>query len=192
VVIGDGHLRSLLEAQARELGLEDDVRFVGSRRDLETFYPALDIVALTSRNEGTPLTLIEAMACARPVIATTVGGVVDLIGEPLQSPGANDEGRGDGYRICERGMGVCPGDVDAFVSGLARLASDAALRREMGERGRVFVQSKYSKKRLVTDIKNLYDDLLLPKTLAAKARDESTMERRASEQAVRTASLKGD
>nr|MBA2646587.1 hypothetical protein [Pyrinomonadaceae bacterium] len=52
--------------------------------------------------------------------------------------------------------------------------------------------SKYSKKRLVTDIKNLYDDLLLPKTLAAKARDESTMERRASEQAVRTASLKGD
>ncbi|MGI8566667.1 MAG: glycosyltransferase, partial [Pyrinomonadaceae bacterium] len=82
--------------------------------------------------------------------------------------------------------------VDAFVSGLARLASDAALRREMGERGRVFVQSKYSKKRLVTDIKNLYDDLLLPKTLAAKARDESTMERRASEQAVRTASLKGD
>src|ERR1043166_7942070 len=74
IVIGDGALREALEQQQHELGLEKDVIFVGSRRDPEYFYPALDVVALTSRNEGTPLTLIEAMANARPVVATSVGG----------------------------------------------------------------------------------------------------------------------
>ena len=191
VVVGDGHLRANLEAHAHALGIDGKVIFTGLRSDPENFYAALDIVALTSLNEGTPLTWIEAMACARPVIATTVGGVVDLMGAPIQLSGMNDESE-TGYQIHERGIGVRSGDVDGFAQGLARLASDAALRREMGERGREFVQSKYSKKRLVTDIKNLYDDLLLPKTLAAKAREESTMERRASEHIVRTASLKGD
>ena len=65
LVIGDGALRNALEEQARSLGLQADVIFTGSRRDLESVYPALDMVALTSRNEGTPLTLIEAMANAR-------------------------------------------------------------------------------------------------------------------------------
>jgi glycosyltransferase involved in cell wall biosynthesis len=82
ILIGDGHLRGALEAQARALGLDDDVSFLGTRSDPENFYPALDIVALTSRNEGTPLTLIEAMANGRALIATAVGGVVDLLGEP--------------------------------------------------------------------------------------------------------------
>ena len=80
VIIGDGSLRAALKRQASALKLESDVIFAGSRRDLEHVYPALDIVALTSRNEGTPLTLIEAMANARPVISTSVGGVVDLLG----------------------------------------------------------------------------------------------------------------
>jgi len=83
VVIGDGSLRSELERLSVSLGLDRDVIFSGNRRDPHNFYPALDIVALTSKNEGTPLTLIEAMANARPVIATSVGGVVDLLGEPL-------------------------------------------------------------------------------------------------------------
>ncbi len=80
VVIGDGHLRAELEGHARALGLLDDVKFAGLRDDPENFYPALDVVALTSRNEGTPLTLIEAMANARACVATAVGGVVDLLG----------------------------------------------------------------------------------------------------------------
>jgi glycosyltransferase involved in cell wall biosynthesis len=192
VVVGGGHLRASLEAHARALGLDEKVIFTGSRPDPENFYAALDIVALTSLNEGTPLTLIEAMANARPVIATTIGGVVDLIGESLQLSGANDERSDDGYQICERGVGVRPGDVNGFVRGLVRLTNDADLRREMGERGRMFVGSKYSKKRLVADIKNLYDDLLLPKSSAVDARHQLTLERRASEQAVRAASLKGD
>ncbi len=65
VIVGDGSLRPALERQADALGLREDVIFLGSRRDMENIYPALDIVALTSLNEGTPLTLIEAMANAR-------------------------------------------------------------------------------------------------------------------------------
>ena len=134
-------------------GLADEVVFVGSRRDLENFYPALDIVALTSRNEGTPLTLIEAMANARPVISTAVGGVVDLLGQPLS------EGIDDAFVVCERGVRVRPGDAQGFAAGLAHLAGDESLRREIGERGLQFVLAHYSKERLLADIKSLYAEL---------------------------------
>ncbi|MDQ5846699.1 MAG: glycosyltransferase [Acidobacteriota bacterium] len=154
VVIGDGHLRNELEQQAQASGLVNDVIFVGSRRDPENFYPALDIVALTSRNEGTPLTLIEAMANARPVISTAVGGVVDLLGQPLS------EGVDDAFVVCERGVRVRPNDARGFAAGLAHLAGNEALRREIGERGLQFVLAHYSKERLLTDIKSLYADLL--------------------------------
>lgn len=186
VVIGDGHLRRGLEEYARALDLNGKVIFTGARRDPENFYAALDVVALTSLNEGTPLTLIEAMAAARPVIATTVGGVGDLLGKAARSSGADDESddeSGDesddesatGYRICERGVGVRPGDMDAFARALARLIRDETLRREVGGRGRAFVRSNYSKNRLVRDIKNLYDGLTMsPVTAAAAAPHELT------------------
>ncbi len=154
VVIGDGHLRSKLEQQVERDGLVDDVIFVGSRRDPENFYPALDIVALTSRNEGTPLTLIEAMANARPVISTAVGGVVDLLGQPLS------EGGNEAFVVCERGVRVRPGDPRGFAAGLAHLISDESLRREIGERGLQFVLAHHSKERLLKDIKDLYQDLI--------------------------------
>jgi len=80
IVIGDGALREALEWEKEALGLEKDVIFVGSRKDPEYFYPALDIVVLTSRNEGTPLTLIEAMANARPVVATSVAHLTFDVG----------------------------------------------------------------------------------------------------------------
>ena len=176
VVIGDGHLRADLEEHARALGLGGKVIFTGARRDPENFYAALDVVALTSLNEGTPLTLIEAMAAARPVIATTVGGVGDLLGEAARSSGPDNESddeSGDecaaGYRICERGVGVRPGDANAFARALARLIRDETLRRETGGRGQTFVRSNYSKNRLVRDIKNLYDGLMSPITTAAAA-----------------------
>ncbi len=164
IVVGDGALRHALEAQARELDLKDDVIFVGSRRDLENVYPALDIVALTSRNEGTPLTLIEAMANARPVISTAVGGVVDLLGDPVRTGSVSDRlpvsSGSNSFQICERGISVAPGDAKAFAAGLAHLVADAALRRETGERGLQFVTAQYSKERLIQDIKSLYADLL--------------------------------
>lgn len=142
VVIGDGSLRQDLEQQARSLGLQSEVIFTGGRRDPEYFYPALDIVALTSLNEGTPLTLIEAMANARPVVATSVGGVVDLIGD-------------------DRGIRVPSGNEEAFASALQRLAADPQLQKDLGTRGLEFVERVYRKERLVEDIKRLYDELLI-------------------------------
>ena len=150
IVIGDGSLRSVLEQHARMMGLEKDVIFVGSRIDPEYFYPALDIVALTSRNEGTPLTLIEAMANARPVVATTVGGVVDLLGD------VTEEGE---YQICRRGLGAPAEDAAAFAAALSRLIHDKSLREELGTRGLEFVQVNYAKERLIEDIKGLYGEL---------------------------------
>lgn len=158
IIIGDGHLREKLEAEARELGLEGVVTFTGTRNDLDRLYPALDVVALTSLNEGTPLTLIEAMANARPCIATGVGGVVDLLGEKKASPLA----AGDplGYTLRERGLMVEPGSADAFAEGLQRLVEDEGLRREMGERALHFVEGSYSKERLLKDVISLYRELL--------------------------------
>jgi glycosyltransferase involved in cell wall biosynthesis len=152
VVIGDGHLRGDLESRAKELGLEKDVTFLGNREDPETFYPGLDVVALTSRNEGTPLTLIEGMANARPVIATDVGGVIDLVGEEAGPAGP-------GYGVRERGVLVRPDDAEAFTRALAHLVGDARLRGELGRRGHEFVQRCYAKERLLEDVAELYDGL---------------------------------
>jgi glycosyltransferase involved in cell wall biosynthesis len=152
VVIGDGLLREQLERRAKSLGITSEVIFAGGLRNPDEFYPALDLVALTSRNEGTPLTLIEAMANARPVIATDVGGVVDLVGPSLE--------RTNEFELCERGISVPAGDAKAFAAGMLRLTSDVDLRRELGARGLAYVQQTYRKARLIDDVKKLYRELL--------------------------------
>jgi glycosyltransferase involved in cell wall biosynthesis len=154
VIIGDGNLRRNLEEQAKSLGLGSEVSFLGTRNDPEDFYPALDIVALTSLNEGTPLTLIEAMANARPIVATSVGGVVDLLG-PIAEPCDAVAG----YRLCERGVSVATRDAVGFSHGLARLIADRELRDELGRRGLEFVTQNYAKERLLRDVSALYRDV---------------------------------
>ena len=165
VVIGDGHLRNRLEEQTRALGLTEDVVFTGTRKDPEFFYPALDVVALTSRNEGTPLTLIEAMLNARPVIATAVGGVVDLLGDVMKADDDNAP-----FAICQRGIRVRPNDAAGFAAGLALLIDREKSRNEMGECGRRFVVENYSKERLLDDVLSLYQQLVRTKPAAVKAR----------------------
>jgi glycosyltransferase involved in cell wall biosynthesis len=162
IIIGDGNLRSALEAQAKSLGLSDDVSFLGNRNDPENFYPALDVVALTSLNEGTPLTLIEAMANARPVVAAAVGGVVDLLG-PEQSKD------GSGCLVCERGISCPSGDAESFSRALRRLIEDEDLRTSIGSKGLVFVTRHYGKERLLADISELYAKLLPSKSPAKTA-----------------------
>lgn len=157
VIIGDGNLRAELEARAKTLKLDEDVLFLGTRNDPEDFYPALDIVALTSLNEGTPLTLIEAMANARPVIATAVGGVVDLLGSTVS--------KADGYTICERGILVESGDAEGFARGLGRLIADAGLRQQISAKGPEFVARHYSKARLLADMAELYGELIQPESI---------------------------
>ena len=168
VVVGDGHLRSALADQARALGLSDDVVFAGTRKDPEYFYPALDIVALTSRNEGTPLTLIEAMLNERPVIATAVGGVVDLLGATVDSSAGTNL-----FTVCERGIRVQPDDAAAFAEGLARLIGDPELRREIGKRGWKFIEQNYSKQRLLDDIGSLYRELVHAEPVSVTVRQTS-------------------
>jgi len=112
----------------------------------------VDIVALTSRNEGTPLTLIEAMANGLPVISTAVGGVVDLLGAVEEEV--------DGYEVRERGITAPSDDERAFAAGLQRLLNDGALRQSMAVRRTDFARSTYSKERLIVDIIRLYRDLL--------------------------------
>jgi glycosyltransferase involved in cell wall biosynthesis len=152
VIIGDGHLRGELEREAEALGVSDLVTFLGNRDDADVFYAGLDIVALTSLNEGTPLSLIEAMAGARPVISTAVGGVIDLLGAATEEI--------DGFRVCERGIQVEPGSPRSFYSALSYLAKNEKLREKLALTGQTFARTRYNKKRLVNDIKNLYRDLV--------------------------------
>ena len=94
-IVGDGERRAALEQKAAALGLGPRTTFVGWRKDLESVYADLDVVVNSSRNEGTPVALIEAMAAGRPVVATAVGGTADLLGDgergllvPAASPSA--------------------------------------------------------------------------------------------------------
>jgi glycosyltransferase involved in cell wall biosynthesis len=151
VIIGDGNLRAELEKEAESLNLQGIVKFIGNREDADVFYAGLDIVALVSLNEGTPLSVIEAMANERAVISTSVGGVADLLGEA--------QAEKDGFIVCERGIRTESGDAEGFYNGLMFLAQETALRADASAAGKRFVQENYSKERLVGDIRRLYEGL---------------------------------
>lgn len=152
IVIGDGNLREKLETEAEILDVKDLVAFLGNRNDTDVFYAGLNIVALTSLNEGTPLSLIEAMANEKAVISTAVGGVVDLLGSVKEEK--------LGFQICERGLLTTSNNAKSFYNGLIYLAKNEKLQKTLSESGKNFVQTHYSKMRLVNDIKNLYHDLI--------------------------------
>ncbi len=152
IVIGDGHLREALEIRARELGIAEQVVFAGFREDVLSLYLELDIVALTSLNEGTPLTLIEAMLAGRAVVSTQVGGVVDIMG--------HRDLKMDRFTVWEHGVTVPSRDVSAFAQALQYLIERPELRREMGAKAQAFVAEHSSKNRLIRDIEALYHDLL--------------------------------
>jgi len=100
VIIGDGELRQELMSYSAELGLSNHVIFCGWIRDLPEVYADLDVLVLTSINEGTPVSIIEAMASSIPVISTDAGGVLDLIGPPRSKYDL------DGFEVCQRGL-IC-------------------------------------------------------------------------------------
>lgn len=157
VIVGDGHLRAELESRAAAAGLDRRAAFTGFREDAASLYADFDIAALTSLNEGTPLTLIEAMGCGCPVASTEVGGVADLMGRRRETL--------DGFTVWDHGVTAPSRDVDAFTNGLRYLIERPRLRREMGDRGRAFVWSRLSKVRLIEDIENLYGDLMAERGL---------------------------
>ncbi|HEV7765229.1 MAG TPA: glycosyltransferase [Thermoanaerobaculia bacterium] len=154
VVYGDGGEREHLVQRVAELGLGDRVVFAGTR-DATEIYSSLDVVALTSRNEGTPLAIIEAMATGKPVISTAVGGVVDLLGSVEQRINEN----GATFEIRERGITAASDDADGFAAGLTHLLRDEPLRRRFIERGKEYVTRTHTKERLVADIVGIYREL---------------------------------
>jgi len=140
LIVGDGELRAELLETARDFGLADRVRFLGWRRDLPTIYGASDVFLLTSRNEGTPVALIESLAAGVPGVSTDVGGVRDVLG---------DEGSVAAYD-----------DAAGLARAVTGFLGDPARRRAAGERGRASVVARYGIDRLVDDIDALYRELL--------------------------------
>ena len=138
LIVGDGDLRHELEASAATLGIADRVRFLGWRRDLETIYGATDVFLLTSRNEGTPVALIESLAAGCAGVSTNVGGVADV----LESDAV--------------GLLAPDGDASALADRVTTLLADADRRRRMGAAGRALVVARYGLERLVADVDALY------------------------------------
>jgi len=151
VIIGDGHMRQSLEAEAQSFELDGTLSFLGNRTDIAEIYNALDIVMLTSLNEGTPLSLIEAMAAGKPVISTGVGGVRDLLGEAKETL--------NGFTVCERGVRIDTLIPEDYHRGLTYLIENDGEREAAAANGREFIFEKYSKERLIEDIKQLYRKL---------------------------------
>ncbi|MDY7039982.1 MAG: glycosyltransferase family 4 protein [Chloroflexota bacterium] len=145
LIVGDGELRDGLESYARELDLEGQVLFLGWRSDMPRIYADLDVVALTSLNEGTPVSLIEGMAAGVPVVSTEVGGVPDIVA--------------DG--VC--GHLVPPGDATALARAIVALLRDRESAQAMGRAGQQIVASRFTAERLISDVEQLYGQLLAKK-----------------------------
>jgi glycosyltransferase involved in cell wall biosynthesis len=142
LIVGDGELRRDLETQTAKLGLTARTRFLGWRGDLDTIYGATDVFVLTSRNEGTPVALIEAMAAEVASVSTNVGGVSDVI---------SDE---------RLGSLVLFGDAGALAAEVAAFADDPERRETVGQAARASVRQRFHVSRLLEDITSLYWRLL--------------------------------
>jgi glycosyltransferase involved in cell wall biosynthesis len=141
-MVGDGPDREHVERRAHDLGIIRHCLFLGYQDDVAPWYQAFDALVLPSANEGTPVVAIEALASGRPVVATRVGGVPDVV------------------RDGEDGYLVELGDTEALAERLARLAADPELRARMGAAGRERVVPRYAVERLIDDVDTLYRTLL--------------------------------
>ncbi|MDL2269200.1 glycosyltransferase [Desulfosarcina sp. OttesenSCG-928-A07] len=153
VVVGDGELRGDLENYVADQHLSDAVVFCGWEKDVSLVYPDLDIVALTSLNEGTPVSIIEAMAADVPVISTDVGGIRDLLGKIHK-----DDFGAMGFSVCERGVLCIKNNPSAFANGLSYLLRNPDAQKIAG--AREFVLNNYAAAILVKRMGNTYEALL--------------------------------
>jgi glycosyltransferase involved in cell wall biosynthesis len=137
VVVGDGDRRAELEAAVHQMALADKILFLGWRREIELVYADLDILALTSDNEGTPVSIIEAMAARVPVVATRVGGVPDVLQDGAL------------------GTLVEPGDPDSLASAMQQMIRSGKDVRQL-EKAQAIALETYSSQRLIADLQQLY------------------------------------
>jgi glycosyltransferase involved in cell wall biosynthesis len=142
-VVGDGSLKNNLERLAKDLDLRERIIFLGARRNIPELLSQIDIFVMPSLWEGLGLALLEAAAAAKPIVASNVGGVPEIIK--------------DG----ETGILVLPKNVKSLADGLEHVLLGAAEAKEMGVRARKFVSEKYGVERMVGDYEKLYRDLLV-------------------------------
>ena len=155
-IIGDGECRTNIEDLAHNLNLvispngtttlKPDIRFSSWMRKVDYAYAGLDIVALTSNNEGTPVSLIEAQASGKPIVSTNVGGISNIV-IPGQTALLSEIG-----------------DNNLFFKNLESLVQQPDLRNSMSEKGWEFVKNKFHYSRLVEDTAKYYEKLLLEKS----------------------------
>lgn len=141
VLVGEGPERRPLEVLSQELGIEHSVVFTGQRRDLPGIYASLDVFVLSSLNEGMPMTILEAMAAARAVVATRVGAIPRLV-----VPGS--------------GLLVEPGDPTGICDAVGRLLADPGLGNELGKRARERVAQVCSAEGSAEVYAKLYRELM--------------------------------
>ncbi len=141
VLVGEGPDRRKLEELVRDLNIAERVIFAGHREDMPGVYASLDILVLPSINEGLPMTLIEAMAAARPVIATPVGAIPKLI-IPEQT-----------------GLLVNPRDPVGLAAALGRLISNPDLRHRLGRDGQAWVMRRFSAEAMAQQYAEIYQEV---------------------------------
>jgi glycosyltransferase involved in cell wall biosynthesis len=156
LLVGDGPERESLERLAHDVGVMRRCLFLGYQEEVGRYYDAIDALVLPSGNEGTPVSVIEALAAGRPVVATRVGGTPDVVRDGT-----------DGFL-------VELGDVESLAARLTELAADPEQRSRMGATGRQHVRERYSVGRLVDDTEELYRRLLRRRADALRRRGVST------------------
>ena len=138
LLVGDGPLREEMKQLARSLGLEQSVHFVGLQQDVRPYLAASDVYMMSSVFEGLPVALLEAMAMGRPVVATAVGGIPEVI----------ESGR--------NGMLAPAGQPQVLARAVGQLLSSPELRREMGASARRSVDERFSIRRMVAQLEAMY------------------------------------
>lgn len=139
LIVGDGFLRPELEQQARDLDISDVTIFAGERHDIPEVLAALDVFVLPSTFEGAPYAALEALAAAKPVVATRVASIPQLIQDGVS------------------GISVPIGDAAAMADAVDRMLRDPAAARRMGEAGRRIIEASYSLPAMIDRICSVYD-----------------------------------
>jgi glycosyltransferase involved in cell wall biosynthesis len=141
-MVGEGPLMGDFVKDAERMGVIDNLRILGERADTQDLYPAFDLFLLTSVREGMPLVIIEAMACALPVVSTNVGGIRDIVKD-----GSN-------------GFLVPSGDASAMADRVKALMENTTERVRIGRTAREFFEQNLSVDRMVDRYENIFREVV--------------------------------
>ena len=163
VIAGEGPDRNAIEEMIEQYGLQSSVVLAGQQSSMPAVYAAMDIFVLPSLNEGLPMTVLEAMAASKPVIATKVGAIPSVI------------------KDSENGLLVAPKDSEGLRNAIASLLNDAERRRRLGERAHAWVSRNYTAETMALKYREMYEEVLgkpAPSAISARQMDHSNVNAR--------------